>query len=297
MSARVVITGAGGLVGRVLAGQAHSAGREVLTLSSAECDITDGDSVARYLTSGDVVINCAAYTQVDAAETDEARAYAVNAVGAGNVAAACARTGAALVHISTDFVFDGTGRTPYEVGDATGPVSAYGRTKLAGEHAVLAAKPDAHVVRTAWVYEGASGADFVATMRRLAGGDTAIDVVDDQVGSPTYVGDLAGALLQVAGGGVAPGILHAVNAGQASRFELACATFAAVGADPDRVRPVTSARFPRPAARPAYSVLSAHGSVAAGLIPLRDWREALADAVGNPAVAAARSTGPLPSTP
>ena len=245
-----------------------------------------------------MVVNCAAYTQVDTAETDEARATAVNEVGAGHVAQVCAEVGAGLVHISTDYVFkgeaagagvNGAGRRPYEVDDATGPVSVYGRTKLGGEHAVLAAKPDAHVVRTAWVYQGGDGTDFVAAMRRLAAGDGPVEVVADQIGSPTYVGDLVGALLQIAAGGVDAGIVHATNAGAASRFDLAQATFAAVGADPERVRPVGSDRHPRPAPRPFYSVLSSQRSTSAGLTPLRDWREAL--------VAAITESGPIPSTP
>lgn len=266
----------------------------MLALTSAECDITNADTVRGFVASGDVVINCAAYTQVDAAETDQDRAYAVNAVGPGNLAAACARAGADLVHISTDYVFGASAdrRTPYEVDDQTGPVNVYGETKLAGERAVLAAKPDAYVVRTAWVYRGGDGKDFVATMRRLAAGDGPVDVVADQIGSPTYTADLVAALLQIADGGVRPGVLHAANAGSASRFDQARETFAAIGADPQRVRPVDSSRHRRPAARPTYTVLSARRSAEAGLTPLRDWREALVAAVGKEL-----SSGPLPSTP
>lgn len=289
MSQRIVIIGAGGLLGRVLTDQARRGGREVVPLTSSECDITDAAAVRRNVAAADVVMNCAAYTQVDAAETDEARAHAVNAVGPGNLARACAEVGADLVHVSTDYVFNGAGRTPYEVDDATAPLNVYGRTKLAGEHAVLTAKPDAHVVRTAWVYRGGDGSDFVATMRRLAAGDGPVDVVSDQVGSPTYVGDLAAALLQIADGGVEAGVLHAVNVGAASRFDLAQATFAAVGADPQRVRPVGSDRHPRPAPRPSYTALSEQRSTSAGLRPLRPWREAL--------VAAITENGPIPSTP
>lgn len=292
MSQRIVITGAGGLVGRVLADQARQRGRDVLALTSAQCDITDAGTVRHFVAAGDVVINCAAYTQVDAAEADEARAHAVNAVGPGNVAEACAAVGAGLVHISTDYVFGGDRHTPYEVDDPTGPVSVYGRTKLAGERAVLAAKPDAHIVRTAWVYEGADGGDFVAIMRRLAAEDRQVDVVADQIGSPTYVGDLVTALLQVADGEVDATVVHAANAGAASRFDQARATFEAVGADPDRVRPVGTDRHPRPAPRPSYSALSMQRSVSAGLTPLRPWREALVAAV-----TAASADGPLPSTP
>ncbi|MGV9797981.1 dTDP-4-dehydrorhamnose reductase [Mycobacterium sp. NPDC003449] len=292
MAQRIVVTGAGGMVGRVLADQARHQGREVLALTSSQCDITDAAAVGRFVAAGDVVINCAAYTQVDAAETDEDRAHAVNAIGPGNIAQACARSGAGLVHVSTDYVFGGDRQTPYEVDDATAPLGVYGRTKLAGEQAVLAVKPDAHIVRTAWVYQGGDGGDFVATMRRLAAGDRTIDVVADQVGSPTYVPDLVAALLQVADGEVDATVVHATNAGSASRFDQARATFEAVGADPQRVRPVGSDRHPRPAPRPAFSVLAAQRSVSAGLTPLRDWREALVAAVAPGAGA-----GPLPSTP
>jgi dTDP-4-dehydrorhamnose reductase len=281
--ARIVVTGAGGMVGRFLADRARRQGRDVLALTSSQWDITDAAAAERFVEAGDVVINCAAYTKVDLAEQDSERAHTVNAVGAENVAHACARAGAELVHISTDYVFsglfEGEPARPYEIDDETGPLSVYGRTKLAGELAVLAAMPDAHIVRTAWIYQGGDGGDFVATMRRLAAGDGPVDVVADQVGSPTYVGDLVDALLQVADGAIREPVLHAANEGQASRFEQAQAVFEAVGADPQRVRPVGTDRYPRPAPRPPYSVLSSRKSAAAGLTPLRPWREALADAL------------------
>ncbi|BBX04190.1 dTDP-4-dehydrorhamnose reductase [Mycolicibacterium moriokaense] len=280
-SARIVISGAGGMVGRELAAQARKQGRDVLALTSSEWDITDAPAAERFIEPGDVVINCAAYTNVDAAESDEERAHAVNAVGPANIAQACARAGAEFIHISTDYVFPGNGDRPYEIDDETGPLSVYGRTKLAGEFSVLAAMPDAHIVRTAWIYEGGDGGDFVAVMRRLAAGDGPVDVVADQVGSPTYAADLVGALLQVAEGNIREPILHAANAGQASRFEQAQAVFEGVGADPARVRPVDTGRFPRPAPRPAYSVLSSRLSEKAGLTPLRPWREALAAALAE----------------
>ena len=200
MSDRLVITGAGGLLGRTLV--AAAPGRDVLALTSADCDITDPLAIERHVRADDVVINCAAYTKVDEAERDEARAYAVNATGAENVAHACARAGARLIHVSTDYVFsgrfaDGEPR-PYEIDDETDPLSVYGRTKLAGEFNVLAAMPDAHVVRTSWIFGGA--ADFVAAIGKKAAGDDDVDVVADQVGGPTYVGDLAQALLEVAAG-------------------------------------------------------------------------------------------------
>jgi dTDP-4-dehydrorhamnose reductase len=155
----------------------------------------------------------------------------------------------------------------------------YGRTKLAGEFAVLAAMPDAHVVRSSWIYQGGDGGDFVAIVRRMAAGDGTVDVVADQVGSPTYVGDLVTALLEVADGAIREPVLHAANEGAVSRFEQAQAVFEEVGADPQRVRPVGTDRHPRPAPRPAYSALSARQSAAAGLTPLRPWRDALAAAL------------------
>lgn len=289
-----MISGAGGLVGRVLAGQAREQGREVLALTSSQWDITDAGTAERFIAADDVVVNCAAYTQVDAAEAEPERAAEVNTDGPENIAQACARAGASLIHLSTDYVFsgsfpDGQEPHPYEIDDETGPVSVYGRTKLAGEFAVLAAMPDAHIVRSAWVFEGGDGSDFVAQMRLAAAGTGTVDVVADQIGSPTYVVDLCAALLTIADGMIREPVLHAANFGAASRFEQAQAVFEEVGADPSRVRPVGSDRHPRPAPRPVYSALSGVKSAAAGLTPLRPWREALA--------AAMAAAGPLPSTP
>ncbi|BBY17231.1 dTDP-4-dehydrorhamnose reductase [Mycolicibacterium litorale] len=283
MPQRLVITGAGGMVGRILAAQARRQGRDALPLTSAECDITDPSAVARHVTAGDVVVNCAAYTDVDGAEADPERAHAVNGAGPGNLAAVCARVGAGLIHISTDYVFGGefggAPPRPYEIDDEPRPLSVYGRSKLAGERAALDALPETSVVRTAWVYEGADGSDFVAAMRRKALGGETVDVVADQTGSPTSAHDLVGALLEIADGRVRGPVLHAANSGEASRFDQARAVFEALGADPERVRPVGSDRFPRPARRPVYSALSGAASAARGLTPLRPWREALVAAV------------------
>ncbi|MBO0882028.1 MAG: dTDP-4-dehydrorhamnose reductase [Mycobacterium sp.] len=283
---RMVITGAGGQVGSFLAAEAVRQGRDVLALTFSQWDITDREVAGRIVRAGDVVINCAAYTNVDAAENDEATAHAVNAAGPEYIARACARVGARLVHISTDYVFSGdfggSAPRPYELDDDTEPLSVYGRTKLAGERAVLAALPEAVVVRTAWVYTGGTGKDFVATMRKLAAGDRVVDVVDDQTGSPTYVGDLVTALLEVADERVdarPTGIVHAANGGAVSRFGQARAVFEGVGADPQRVRPASSGDNPRPARRPPYSVLSVRQSEQAGLSPLRPWQEALTEAL------------------
>jgi dTDP-4-dehydrorhamnose reductase len=297
MSGRIVITGAGGQLGGCLAVQATDQGRNLLALTSAQWDITDPAAAEAIVKCGDVVINCAAYTDVDGAESDQARAYAVNAAAPEHIARACARAGARLIHVSTDFVFAGDfGRAaprPYEPSDETSPRGVYACSKRAGEVAVLAALPEAVVARTAWVYTGGTGKDFVAIMRKLAAGDEPIKVVDDQVGSPTYVADLAGALLQVAdlvGGGLTGHILHAANEGVVSRFGLARAVFEECGADPERVRPVSTDEFPRPAPRPTYSALASGQSVAAGMVPLRPWRAALvaALAASDSAVAAER---------
>jgi len=244
-------------------------------VGSDELDITDPDAVKAQVEDGSVVINCAAYTAVDAAESDEDTARAVNETGPANLAAACARAGARLIHVSTDYVFAGQADTPYEVDAPTGPATAYGRTKLAGERAVHAALPSAHVVRTAWVYTGV-GTDFVSTMLRLERERDTVDVVDDQVGSPTFAGDLADALLELAArSDVDAPVLHATNSGRASWFDLARAVFEEAGADPGRVHPCTSAQFVRPAPRPAFSVLSGRAWADAGLTPLRPWRDAL----------------------
>ncbi len=259
-----------------------AAGIPIRGVGSAEVDITDPQAVAAAVEPGSVVINAAAYTAVDAAETDEDRAAVVNGTGPGVLAAVCADKGARLVHVSTDYVFAGDATEPYRVDAPTGPRTAYGRTKLAGERKVLEALPTAHVVRTAWVYTG-DGNDFVATMRRLEGERDTLRVVDDQRGCPTYARDLADGLLELASraDGIPGGILHATNAGEATWFDLARAVFEEIGADPERVHPCSSDEFVRPAPRPAYSVLDDSAWVGAGLTPLRPWREALHEAIAG----------------
>jgi dTDP-4-dehydrorhamnose reductase len=283
MGDRIVICGARGQVGRRLAREAGRAGLDVVPLTSAQWDITVATAGQPYVKTGDVVVNCAAFTAVDEAEAQPETAHAVNAVGARNVARTCARVGARLIHVSTDYVFSGhfdDAPHPYDIDDEPAPLSVYGRTKLAGEQGVHAELPAAHVVRTAWVFTGVGG-DFVATIARRAPGGESVDVVADQIGSPTYVGDLVSALLRIAEGHISAPLLHAANAGAVSRFELARAVFEELGADPERVRPVGSDRHPRPAPRPSYSALSSRASEAAGLPPLRPWRDALAAALAN----------------
>jgi len=278
----MVVTGAGGQVGGLLAVAAAGRGYAVSALSRKDLDITDQAAVDRYVEGVDVVVNCAAFTNVDASESQPEAAHAINAVGPGNLARACARVGARLMHISTDYVFSGDLRRPYEISDPIGPLSVYGRSKLDGELAVHAALPDAHVVRTSWVFTGGpAGSDFVSAMRKIAATDRTVDMVADQTGSPTYALDLVGALLELADGGIGAPLLHVANSGWASRYDQARAVFSALGADPDRVRPVDTAAVPRPARRPVFSALGMSESVRAGLSPLRPWRDALQAALSD----------------
>ncbi len=277
----ILVTGAHGQLGRRVVALAaeRGSGAEVLAYSSADLDITDSAAVAAVVTAGATVINCAAYTAVDAAEADEARAMAVNADGPRNLARACGRVGARLIHVSTDYVFDGTSTEPYEVDAKPAPQSAYGRTKLAGELAVRDELPEAVVVRTAWVYDN-TGKNFVTTMQRLEGERDTLSVVNDQIGSPTFALDLASGLLEIeADLSVAGRTLHYTNAGQASWFDLARAVFTHIGADPERVQPCSSAEYVVPAPRPAYSVLSPAAWIDAGLTPARPWSAALTAAL------------------
>ena len=276
------MTGAGGQVGGLLAVAAAGRGYAVSALSRKDLDITDQAAVDRYVEGVDVVVNCAAFTNVDASESQPEAAHAINAVGPGNLARACARVGARLMHISTDYVFSGDLRRPYEISDPIGPLSVYGRSKLDGELAVHAALPDAHVVRTSWVFTGGpAGSDFVSAMRKIAATDRTVDMVADQTGSPTYALDLVGALLELADGGIGAPLLHVANSGWASRYDQARAVFSALGADPDRVRPVDTAAVPRPARRPVFSALGMSEPVRAGLSPLRPWRDALQAALSD----------------
>ncbi len=251
------------------------AGRSVDGLDRPDVDITDPSSVSQAVAGYDIVVNCAAYTAVDAAESDERSAFAVNAIGPANLARACARTGASLVHISTDYVFAGDATVPYAVTSDLAPKSAYGRTKAAGEWAVRANLPsNSWILRTAWLY-GAHGPNFVRTMLDLESKRETVAVVTDQYGQPTWSADLAERIVQTVESGVPAGTYHATSAGQTSWFDFARLIFELAGADPDRVKPTTSAQFVRPAPRPAYSVLD-HGSwKAAGHPALRPWDQAL----------------------
>jgi dTDP-4-dehydrorhamnose reductase len=273
---RLLITGAGGMLGLDLRQAAVRRGDEVTALARAELDITDAGAVARAVASAqpEAVLNCAAYTNVDGAEGDPQAADAVNGAGAGNVAAAAAANGAWTVHVSSDYVFDGDQERPYVESDPTGPRSAYGASKLAGELAVAAAAPGAHtIVRSSWLF-GTGGPCFPATMLRLAAERDGLRVVDDQVGCPTFTGHLAPALLALAADPrpETTGIVHVAAAGECSWYEFAREIVAAAGSGAG-VSPCATAEFPRPARRPAYSVLRTERGPSVPELP--HWRDGL----------------------
>ncbi len=279
---RVLITGAAGMLGQDLIGASAEAGHALAALPRSELDITDRVAVESAVREArpDVVFNCAAYTNVDGCETEVETAFAVNGEGAGNVARACAEVGAWIVHVSSDYVFDGSARAPYVESDATGPLSQYGRSKLAGELAVAEAAPEGHtIVRSSWLF-GARGPCFPATILRLASERDQLSVVDDQVGCPTFTAHLADALLALADARPV-GVVHVAAGGQCSWYEFAQAIVAAGGLTCE-VRPGRTEDLGRPAPRPAYSVLR---SERAGAPSLPAWREGLAGFIAAAGVA------------
>ena len=269
---RLLVTGAAGMLGRDVTAAAERAGHDVVALARRDLDITDQAAVRRAVSDARpaAVVNCAAWTDVDGAEADEAGATAVNGHGAGLLARAATDAGALFVHVSTDYVFGGDATEPYVESSPTGPATAYGRSKLAGEVAVRQAAPRHAIVRTAWVF-GPHGRNFVDTMRRLAAERDEVTVVDDQEGCPTYTGHLAAALVEVAERGLT-GTLHVAGAGRCTWYDLAAATFEATGAEVT-LRRGTSAEMARPAPRPPFSVLV---SERPDTPRLPDWREGLA---------------------
>ncbi|MEZ0065495.1 dTDP-4-dehydrorhamnose reductase [Streptacidiphilus sp. MAP12-20] len=284
---RWLVTGAGGMLGQDVL--AALAGEQVTALTRATLDVTDADAVRAAVADHDVVLNCAAWTDVDGAETAEAAATAVNGTAVRHLAAACAATGARLIQVSTDYVLPGDATEPCPENAGTGPVNAYGRSKLVGEQAVLDLLPETgYVVRTAWLY-GEHGPNFVATMLKLAAQRDSLAVVDDQHGQPTWTADLAERLVELgraALAGTAPaGIYHGTASGQTTWRGLARATFELAGLDPERVGATTSDAFPRPAVRPSYSVLGHERWAAAGFGPLPEWQQSLTEALKRPAFA------------
>ena len=273
---KYLITGANGMLGRDL--QAALEGRDVTALGRADLDVTDLTAVTDAVAGHDVIINAAAYTRVDDAESDEDAAFAVNAVGARNLAHTASAASAKLVQVSTDYVFNGGASTPYREDTPVDPISAYGRTKAAGEQFALEENPaGSFIVRTAWLY-GAHGPNFAKTMVRLAGSHKTVSVVNDQLGQPTWTADLARQIVLLLDADAPAGVYHGTNSGIASWYDFARAVFAAGGLDPERVLPTDSSQFLRPAPRPAYSVLGHDAWQRAGLEPMRDWTQALDDA-------------------
>jgi dTDP-4-dehydrorhamnose reductase len=290
---RWLVTGAGGMLGRDLV-EVLSARADVrlTALDRAALDVTDAAAVTDAVGGHDVVVNAAAWTDVDGAETAEAAATAVNGDAVANLARACVDAGARLLQVSTDYVFSGaapsgaafSGATsePYPEDADPAPLNAYGRGKLVGETAVRTVAPAVgYIVRTAWLY-GEHGRNFVSTVLRLAGERDTLDVVDDQVGQPTWSLALARRLSALGdaalAGRAAPGAYHATASGQTSWYGLARAVFSEAGLDPDRVRPTTSDAYPRPARRAAFSVLRDDRCAAIGLPPMAHWRDMLTEA-------------------
>jgi dTDP-4-dehydrorhamnose reductase len=269
---RWLVTGAAGMLGRDVVRALASRGHEVTAAARHQLDVGDAAAVDKAVAGHDVVVNCAAYTAVDDAETHEADAFAVNATAAAYLAAACAATAARLVHVSTDYVFAGTAQEPYPETARLAPRSAYGRTKAAGEWAVRANCPDHLVLRTAWLY-GAHGGCFPKTIARLLRERGRLDVVADQCGQPTWTVDVADVALRLVEAGAPAGTYHATSSGQTTWHGFARAVAAAAGLDPDAVRPTTTDAFPRPAPRPAYSVLGHDALDAAGVAPIGPWEQ------------------------
>ena len=281
MSAWLVV-GANGQLGRDLMEILPAAGHTAVGLDLPDVDITNRKSVAAALADGgyDVVVNAAAYTAVDAAEEDEATALRVNGDGPAVLAAVVAgHHGMRLVQVSTDYVFDGRASAPYQEAAAPNPTSAYGRTKLAGEEAVITTLPDrSYIVRTAWLY-GAGGANFVKTMLTLQTRHDTLNVVDDQRGQPTWSRDLANQIEVLVTSGAPAGVYHGTAGGDTTWYGFTREIFRLAGLDPHRVQPTTTEAFPRPAPRPAYSVLGHDRWLEVGLSPMRPWNVALAEAL------------------
>lgn len=279
---RVLVTGAGGGLGREVVAVCEAAGDDVIAADRAALDVGDRDAVLGAITTlrPDAVVHAAAWTDVDGCEADPERAFRDNALAARHVADGCRRAGAHLCHVSTDYVFDGDKGGPYHEWDDPNPLSVYGRSKLAGEREVLALLPGATVVRTSWL-SGRHGRSAVrAVLDAAADPGRELAYVDDQRGSPTFTADLAPALRRLVAGRFA-GLYHVVNGGSASRYELARDVLAAAGHDPDRVRPIAAASLdpPRAARRPTCSVLATFAFSRSGIPPLRHYREPLRELV------------------
>lgn len=287
MGVRIAITGARGQLGmelvEVLSRRAQTTeaksewGNEIVAYGSTELDITDGAKVLKVIEGvrPDVVIHAAAFTNVDGCEAEPDKAYLVNAIGARNVAVACGEVGAAMLYVSTDFVFDGEKREPYREFDEARPLSVYGKSKLAGEKYVASLLPRHYIVRTSWLY-GRHGKNFVKTVLNLAATQPELRIVSDQVGSPTYAKDLAEIIARLVR---TPffGVYQVSNSGSCSWHEFACTILRLAGRAEIPVRPISSAELDRPARRPPYSVMSRQAVEVTLGVTMRPWQEALAE--------------------
>jgi len=277
-----LITGGSGQLGIAVSQELGEKGLLFNAWSSKDLNITQGPMVRDFVSdlSPKVIINCAAWTDVDGAEINELEASRVNVDGAKNLALAAKNCGAKLIHVSTDYVFSGESKSPWQIGDAINPQSAYGRTKADGERRVLEVFPEnSSIVRTAWLYSP-WGKNFAKTMTRLAiNGDGEVRVVNDQMGQPTSATDLAKQLVELGQSNLPAGVYHGTNSGQGTWFEFAQEIFKLAGADTNRVVPISSSEYPRPAKRPSYSVLSHEAWAKTTVKPLRDWRIALEEAM------------------
>jgi dTDP-4-dehydrorhamnose reductase len=277
-----LITGGSGQLGFAVSQELGARGILFTAWGSEDLDITQGTTVRDLVSplSPVVIVNCAAWTDVDGAESNEPQASRVNADGAENIALAAKQNGAKLIHVSTDYVFSGEVKSPWKVDDSLNPQTAYGRTKTEGEIRVLGAYPEnSSIVRTAWLYSP-WGENFAKTMTWLAlNGESEVRVVNDQMGQPTSALDLAKQLVELGLSSSPPGIYHGTNSGEATWFEFAQDIFRLAGANTNRVIPVSSSEYPRAAKRPSYSVLSHGAWTNTSLKPMRDWRIALEEAM------------------
>lgn len=272
---KIIVTGASGQLGTDVVSRLQSLGHEVIGYSSIEMDITNLEVVRKNVkhVMPSLIIHSAAYTQVDLAEQEIDRAYLVNAIGTRNIAMVASELRAKVVYISTDYVFDGRNNRPYTEYDLTNPQSIYGKSKLAGENYIKGWVKEYYILRTSWVF-GANGNNFVKTMLKLGKERDQINVVHDQIGSPTYTQDLAefiGKLIECD----YYGIYHVSNSGICSWYEFAKAIFELSGNHRVNVHPISTSEFPRPAPRPAYSVMDPMSIRLNGFVPLRNWKEAL----------------------
>ena len=267
---KILVTGANGQLGLDLTDILPESGHEVVPLARKDLDISDAEAVERTIDehAPELVVNAAAYTNVDGCETEPDLAYAVNALGPRNLARSCEQRGAELLHVSTNYVFDGYGERPYEPFDLPNPISAYGRTKYAGEEYVKHLSTRWYIIRTAGVY--GEGHNFVRTMLRVGRERDSLKVKDDEYGSPTYAKDLAEGVVEIINAGLY-GIYHVTNSGSCSWYEFAREIFDLAGVEVE-VTPVPASEYPLPAERPANGVLSSPGGP-----ELRHWREALAE--------------------